>query len=57
MSNLCSSRSGHNEARDLKTKIREKKTAKIIDGYSSPSRGVEQVSVEIERVLSLVSML
>ncbi|XP_071149515.1 nephrocystin-3-like [Mytilus edulis] len=45
-------KSGHSDAKDLKSKIREKRTAKIIDGYTSPSRGVEQASSEIEKILS-----
>jgi hypothetical protein len=38
-------------------KIREKKLAKIVDGYTSPSRGVEHASTELEKILSIVSFL
>jgi hypothetical protein len=41
---LYRNKSGQNDARDLKMKIREKKLAKIVDGYTSPSRGVEHAS-------------
>ena len=54
---LYRNKSGQNDARDLKMKIREKKLAKIVDGYTSPSRGVEHASTELEKILSIVSFL
>ncbi|KAK3083411.1 hypothetical protein FSP39_021957 [Pinctada imbricata] len=46
-----SGRSSNNEARELKLKVREKGGAKIIDGYTSPNRGVEQVVMEVEKMI------
>ncbi|KAJ8320207.1 hypothetical protein KUTeg_001794 [Tegillarca granosa] len=43
----------HNEAKELKSKVREKSTAKLIDGYTSTSRGVEQAYVELEKILKV----
>jgi hypothetical protein len=48
---LYRNKSGQNDARDLKMKIREKKLAKIVDGYTSPSRGVEHIHKSIQNEL------
>lgn len=44
-------RASHTEASELKNKVRQKGNAKIIDGYTAPSRGVEQAVTEIEKMI------
>lgn len=39
----------------MKNKVRQKGNAKIIDGYTALSRGVEQAVVEIEKMIKTVS--
>lgn len=39
----------------MKNKVRQKGNAKIIDGYTAPSRGVEQAVAEIEKMIKTVS--
>ncbi|XP_069108020.1 nephrocystin-3-like [Argopecten irradians] len=45
------SRTSQSEAKELKAKVREMGCAKVVDGYIVPSRGVEQASAELEKIL------
>ena len=43
------------EARELRNKVRDSGSAKVIDGYTTPSKGAEMAYQEIVKVLKIVS--